>query len=99
MPFRARGLDSLTIRPLSRGLPPDEEWVILGYRDADGELHEYRQDWLLFEPGVSAHSVNPRDSGDKLPYARLVDGRLDRGDWALVVAARVVGEVRSAEGG
>jgi peptidase S41-like protein len=43
----ACGLDSLTIRPLIRMLPPDEHWVIVGYQGDDGVRHELRQDWLV----------------------------------------------------
>ena len=32
----ARGVESLTIRPLRLHLPPDEEWVTVSYLDADG---------------------------------------------------------------
>jgi len=46
----ARGLNSLTIRPLDRGLPPDEDWVTVRYRDADGDIGELRQEWLVFIP-------------------------------------------------
>ena len=31
----ARALDSLTLRPLGLGPPPDEKWVIVGYRTGD----------------------------------------------------------------
>ncbi len=55
----ARGVDALTIRPLVRGMPPDEEWVVLRYLDEDGEPHEYRQRWLLFEPGRGPHDIDP----------------------------------------
>jgi cytosine/adenosine deaminase-related metal-dependent hydrolase len=50
----ARGLDALTIRPLVRALPPDEEWVTLRYRlpttaaGEPGEERETRYDWLVF---------------------------------------------------
>ncbi len=54
----ARGLNSLTLRPLASGLPPQEEWVTLRYRDKDGD-HEYQQEWLLFEPGRSSRSLGP----------------------------------------
>jgi hypothetical protein len=37
----ARGLSSLTIRPLTHGLPPDEEWVTLRYLTGDGQILEY----------------------------------------------------------
>lgn len=57
----ARGLNSLTIRPLAQGLPPEEEWVTLRYRGLDGDLYEWRQEWLVFEPGRSMTSLNPQD--------------------------------------
>jgi cytosine/adenosine deaminase-related metal-dependent hydrolase/C-terminal processing protease CtpA/Prc len=55
----ARGLDALTIRPLASGLPPDEEWVTLTYRDRSGEVREWTQPWLAFERGVDPDSLNP----------------------------------------
>jgi cytosine/adenosine deaminase-related metal-dependent hydrolase/C-terminal processing protease CtpA/Prc len=55
----ARGLNSLTLRPLSRGLPPDEEWVTLRYRDLAGQEREWTQEWLVFEPGTGIRSPDP----------------------------------------
>jgi len=55
----ARGIDALTIRPLANGLPPEEEWVTLRYRGTDGAVHEYAQNWLVFEPGIGARSLDP----------------------------------------
>ena len=43
----ARGVDSLTIRPLRLHLPPDEEWVSVTYRDAQGVRRELREPWLV----------------------------------------------------
>ena len=43
----ARGLDSLTIRLMRRELPPDEEWVVIGYRSLNGEELELKQNWLV----------------------------------------------------
>ncbi len=48
----ARGLNSLTIRPLSLGLPPDEDWITLRWTGSDGVAHEHTQEWLVFEPGA-----------------------------------------------
>jgi hypothetical protein len=45
----ARGVESLTIRPLRVHLPPDEEWVVVGYVGADGVARELRQKWLIAE--------------------------------------------------
>ncbi len=55
----ARGLNTLTIRPLVRGLPPSEEWVTLRYKGLDGVVHEWTQEWLVFEPGRSRASLDP----------------------------------------
>jgi cytosine/adenosine deaminase-related metal-dependent hydrolase len=55
----ARGLNTLTLRPLVRGLAPDEEWVTLRYLGLDGAVHEWTQEWLVFEPGRSATSLDP----------------------------------------
>jgi hypothetical protein len=43
----ARGLDSLTLRPLRIHLPPAEEFVLLGYLGTDGQARELRHDWLV----------------------------------------------------
>ena len=43
----ARGVESLTLRPLRIHLPPDEEWVDVGYVGTDGVERELRQKWLV----------------------------------------------------
>ena len=43
----ARGLDALTIRPMVRSLPPDEDWVVVTYRGLDGVDREIRLDWQV----------------------------------------------------
>jgi cytosine/adenosine deaminase-related metal-dependent hydrolase len=57
----ARGLDALTIRPLVRSLPPDEEWVVVGYRGLDGVEREARWDWQVWAPPASL-GVDPDGS-------------------------------------
>ncbi len=47
---RARGIERMTIRPLVQSLPPDEDFVLIGYRTPDGVDHEIRLDWLVFSP-------------------------------------------------
>jgi len=44
----ARGLDSLTIRPLNTSLPPDEEWVDITFRDLKRKMRTLRQHWLVY---------------------------------------------------
>jgi hypothetical protein len=51
----SRGLAGLTIRPLIIAPPPDEEWVIVGYRTPEGVDLELKFDWLAkgLPPGPS----------------------------------------------
>lgn len=43
----ARGLESLTLRPLVMQLPPDEDWVDVTYVGVDGDTHELRVEWQV----------------------------------------------------
>ncbi len=45
----ARGLDSLTLRPLVIQAPPDEDWVTVTYLAADGTTHELREQWKVVD--------------------------------------------------
>ncbi len=56
----ARSLDSLTFRPLGIGPPPDERWIIVGYRIGDDEtVHEHRFDWRFIYPGPAPDAAHP----------------------------------------
>jgi Peptidase family S41 len=53
----ARGVQSLTTRALRIAPPPDEEWVVVGYRTMTGQFAELRFDWQVNPPlpsGVEA---------------------------------------------
>jgi C-terminal processing protease CtpA/Prc len=54
----AQGLESLTTRWMGMSLPPDEDWVVLGYRDGHVQ-RETRFEWHVFEPGVAKSGVDP----------------------------------------
>ena len=43
----ARGLDSLTLRPLVIQSPPDEDWVTVTYLGLDGSEQELREQWKV----------------------------------------------------
>lgn len=43
----ARGLESLTLRPLIIQSPPDEDWVTLSYIGLDGSSQELREPWKV----------------------------------------------------
>jgi C-terminal processing protease CtpA/Prc len=53
---RVAALQTMTMRPLRFGPPPDEHWVIVGYRRVDsqgrpkGALLEERIDWRIVQP-------------------------------------------------
>ncbi len=54
---RARALESLTFRALDYGPPPDEQWVILGYRTRRRAQRELRLPWRVLAPGAAADAV------------------------------------------
>ncbi|MDQ1424970.1 MAG: hypothetical protein QOD72_2468, partial [Acidimicrobiaceae bacterium] len=58
----ARGLDSLTIRPLMRLAPPDEEWVVVRYVDGTSADRELRVDWKVWAPGDPGTLPMPDDA-------------------------------------
>ena len=64
----ARGLESLTLRPLIIQLPPDEEWVVVGYTDADGAAREVRVDWKVVD------NLPPMTDPDALSPAAAAQG-------------------------
>src|SRR4029079_10382328 len=47
---RARALESLTFRALSYAPPPDEHWVVIGYRDRNNKPRRVRLDWEGIDP-------------------------------------------------
>lgn len=61
----ARGLDAMTIRPMRVSLPPDEEWVVIGYRTEDGQELEFRQDWLVVSLKAEARTVDPNSASSE----------------------------------
>jgi hypothetical protein len=56
---RAHALESLTFRALDYGPPPDEYWVIVGYRTKRGRKTEIRLPWRLLTPGKAATALEP----------------------------------------
>jgi len=66
----ARGLNTLTVRPMALSAPPDEEWVLVGYSGEDGQAREARVEWRVFEPPPAPTAVDP-DAADE-PLARTL---------------------------
>src|SRR5262245_42120994 len=44
----AHGLDSLTIRPMNRSLPPEEMWVVVTYLTKEGHQKDIKIEWRVF---------------------------------------------------
>jgi hypothetical protein len=80
----ARGVDTLTTRALGILPPPDEDWVIVGYRDANGEMREVRFDWMVKTPPPAGHEGDA--GGDLAAAAR----------WAFDLERDVVQRTRTA---
>jgi Peptidase family S41 len=72
----ARALESFTVRSLGFAGPPDEEFVLIQYRDLDGAPKETREAWRVALP-------KPEDRADAAPVEREFELELD------VEAARV----------
>ncbi|MFT4164903.1 MAG: S41 family peptidase [Microlunatus sp.] len=68
----ARGLDSLTIRPLIMQLPPDEDWVQVTYLTASGTVAETRVAWEI-RPNVPPASTLDTPSPASLAAAVDLD--------------------------
>jgi hypothetical protein len=73
---RAASLQSLTFRSLEFGPPPDEEWVIVGYRNTDaagvptGALKELRIAWRVVDPTAVAALLPSAPSGKRAARLR-----------------------------
>ena len=68
----ARAVQMFTVRSLAFAPPPDEEWIVLGYRDAGGEPREVRLVWNV--TGIEAAADGPAGSVDT-PLGVDVEGR------------------------
>ncbi|HEU0299910.1 MAG TPA: S41 family peptidase [Longimicrobium sp.] len=102
----ARGVQTLTLRALQVAPPPDEEWVVVGYRTAEGKLEEIRFHWQVNPPLPSAMGA-AADGGEELATAAVLGLDLEqdivrRMRIALfapqVVKARQKAEDKSASG-
>ncbi|MCT9078059.1 S41 family peptidase [Streptomyces fulvoviolaceus] len=64
----SRGLQSLTVRPLVMHLPPNEDWVVVGYTGTDGTARELRQPWRVTD------NLPPYVNTDDLSAAAVAQG-------------------------
>jgi Peptidase family S41 len=82
----ARGVRTLTTRALVIAPPPDEEWVVVGYRTTTGKLAELRFDWQVNPPlpaSVDAQATTGRAaSGLGLDLEQDIVQRVRKGLFA-----------------
>jgi C-terminal processing protease CtpA/Prc len=81
---RVAALQTLTMRPLRYGPPPDEHWVVVGYRQADakGRLHgpllEQRMNWRIVQPQSMADARDAGPAGKRAAAQRAGAAALHR---------------------
>ncbi len=75
---RARGIATLTIRPLIIALPPDADWVVVGYKTSDGQEKELKVEWLVTDAGIEFESDTSRGQLTVEATAQGIDIELDR---------------------
>ena len=68
----ARGLISMTQRPMALLAPPEEEWVAIGYVADDGP-HEVRFEWQMLKPHRARSSADASDPDSPLAKALGID--------------------------
>jgi len=68
---RARGVATLTVRQLALSLPPEEEFVIVGFLDSNGDPRELRTEWLVISAPVVAGEILPPSPRDARVYASM----------------------------
>lgn len=55
----ARGVAGLTKRAMIIAPPPDEEWVVVGYEDLQGQPKEFRAEWTITGLPQHADAMGP----------------------------------------
>lgn len=50
---RARGLETLTVRPFLQSLPPEEDFILVEFKAEDGSQEEIRFEWRVLSPDTA----------------------------------------------
>ena len=74
----ARGLETMTMRPMSGLWPPDEEWVTITYKTLSGEHLEFQEDWMVISPDNTGSASDPDVSLAKHSDALGIDFLADQ---------------------
>ncbi len=93
----ARGLASMTIRPLAMSLPPDEEWVVVTYQAGDS-VRERQFKWQVFER-VPSGGHDPLAAAGDLGFVLGLDAKaeLERQARKLLFAPEAVDIARRVQ--
>lgn len=67
----ARGLESLTLRSLRTGPPPDERWVLIEYRTSGGRKRETRIPWRV--RAAETRGGRPQDPVSPISAVQAID--------------------------
>jgi hypothetical protein len=96
----ARGLASLTQRPMAKLAPPEEEWVDVTFV-ADGAVHEQRFPWRVLQPTPAPAVAPPAPHADAVAEAVGLDAlteEIRRAQKVLFATEAIELEQAMAEG-
>jgi hypothetical protein len=94
-------MDSLTLRSITRGQIPDEDFVRLRYVTGDGGTAHYEQEWLLFEPTPGSRNLSPENFARVEAAGLGLDDRTDdlqQAKKALFATQQIAEEERISMG-
>ena len=69
----ARGLNTMTKRPLETSAMPSEDWVHVGWQHEDGRRGELRLEWRVVRAEPAPTAVDPRAADEPLALALGLD--------------------------
>ena len=69
----ARGLNTMTKRPIDTSALPDEDWVVVGYEGREGDAREVRIEWRVLEPEPASTAVDPHEPQEQHALALGLD--------------------------
>jgi C-terminal processing protease CtpA/Prc len=94
----ARGVAGLTKRAMIISPPPDEEWVVVGYKDSAGQTQEFRADWTITGlPAELSPPTPPLTSDAAAAFGVDLEGEAFRQINKMLFAQHIVSEKRRLE--
>ena len=96
----ARGIEAMMIRPMAQSAPPDEEWVVVGYR-AGRKDEALLIEWRVFEPDPSPEGVDPNAADEPAARSLGIDAKTEavrRAKKTLFAARAMEAEQQAVRG-